>query len=509
MENWSSGYVSEVGYTYGYYSELNPLKMQLALLNSGIKAPVVGTACELGFGQGLSTNFHAIGGLSDWYGTDFNPSQAGFAQYLGADCEYGPKLFDQSFEEFCTRPDLPDFDFIAMHGIWSWVSEENRKIIIEFVRRKLKVGGVLYISYNTMPGWANFAPMRHLLKRHTSQFGGDAVGLGSRIDTAFQFTGELFGIDSQFTKSAEGIVKRFENFKKQDKSYLAHEFFNKDWEPQYFSEVANSLEQSKLSFACSAHYIDTVNSINFTDSQLSFLQKIEDTHFREEIKDFITNQQFRRDYWVKGPRKLSGLERYEALRKQKVILCFGKNHIPKSVQGMLGKADLQSSIYGPILDCLGDHDVKSLGDIENSLRTSGLGFDAILQAVIVLIGLGAVAPALIGTRNSKGVQRINQRLMKLARTSNTIQQLVSPITGGPVGVARFNQLFLLARIGGKKSVDDWAQFVWKVLAAQGQKILKDGKTLETADDNLKELRQQAVDFETNVLPVLRALGIAK
>ena len=64
------------------------------------------------------------------------------------------KLFDQAFAEFCARPDLPDFDFIGLHGIWSWISDENRAVIVDFIRRKLKVGGVLYISYNTQPGWA-------------------------------------------------------------------------------------------------------------------------------------------------------------------------------------------------------------------------------------------------------------------------------------------------------------------------------------------------------------------
>jgi len=34
--------------------------------------------------------------------------------------------------------DLPDFDFIGMHGIWSWISEEDRALIVEFIRRKLK-----------------------------------------------------------------------------------------------------------------------------------------------------------------------------------------------------------------------------------------------------------------------------------------------------------------------------------------------------------------------------------
>ena len=64
----------------------------------------------------------------------------------------GAQLFDQSFAEFCNRGDLPHFDFIGLHGIWSWISDENRAVIVDFVRRKLAVGGVLYVSYNTQPG---------------------------------------------------------------------------------------------------------------------------------------------------------------------------------------------------------------------------------------------------------------------------------------------------------------------------------------------------------------------
>jgi hypothetical protein len=33
------------------------------------------------------------------------------------------------------------------------------------------VGGVLYISYNTLPGWAAFAPMRHLMTEHSEIIG--------------------------------------------------------------------------------------------------------------------------------------------------------------------------------------------------------------------------------------------------------------------------------------------------------------------------------------------------
>lgn len=34
MSDWTSGYVADIGYTYGYYSELNPLRIKLAFFNA-------------------------------------------------------------------------------------------------------------------------------------------------------------------------------------------------------------------------------------------------------------------------------------------------------------------------------------------------------------------------------------------------------------------------------------------------------------------------------------------
>ena len=143
MEDWTSGYVADVGYTYGYYPELNPLWARFALLSAGVVPPRSETACELGFGQGVSINIHAAAGPARWWGTDFNPAQAGYARELAEAAGSNATLFDEAFEEFCQRSDLPEMDYIGLHGIWSWISDENRACIVDFVRRKLKVGGVL------------------------------------------------------------------------------------------------------------------------------------------------------------------------------------------------------------------------------------------------------------------------------------------------------------------------------------------------------------------------------
>ena len=138
MKDWTAGYVSEIQYTYGYYSELNPLRVKLAFLNNGLKCPKFVSACELGFGQGISTNIHAASSLTTWVGNDFNPSQAAFAQELASFSESKARLCDDSFADFAIRDDLPDFDYIGLHGIWSWINEENRIVIVDFIKKYLK-----------------------------------------------------------------------------------------------------------------------------------------------------------------------------------------------------------------------------------------------------------------------------------------------------------------------------------------------------------------------------------
>lgn len=82
------------------------------------------------------------------------------------------------------------------------------------------------------------------------------------------------------------------------------------------------------------------------------------------------------------------------------------------------------------------------------------------------------------------------------------------MTGGGVQVGRINQLFLLAIKQGKEKPADWAAFVWDILSAQGQRLVKDGATLETTEDNVAELTTQANTFAEKALPLLKVLRVA-
>ena len=511
MSNWTAGYVADIGYTYGYYTELNPLRLKLAFLKAGLIAPTVMNACELGFGQGLSVNVHAAASGVQWSGTDFNPSQAAFAQELARDAESGARLYDDAFLEFSNRKDLPDFDYIGLHGIWSWISDENRAVIVDFIRRKLKVGGVLYISYNTMPGWASFAPMRHLITQHAEVMGTTGNGILKRVDGALEFAEKLMQTEPLYAKANPLVNERLKQVKAQNNHYLAHEYFNKDWHPMHFSTMAEWLEPAKLGFACSAHYLTHIDVVNLTPEQQQLLNELPDPMFRESTRDFMVNQQFRRDYWVKGPRKLGAVETTESWRDQRLILVTPPADISLEIAGILGKATMSETVYKPILDLMGDYKIRTFRQIEEAMAPHGIVFLQLQQAVMILADGGHLLaaqdePTVKAAR--KKCDRLNYAIKKKSQESSEISFLASPVTGSGIIITRFPQLFLLAIDAGKTKPADMAAHAWRLLLVCGQKLVNEGKTLETPEENLAELTRQAEEFFQKKLPILKALQIA-
>jgi len=305
---WDSEYISEIGYLYGYYSELSPVRLKLALLSKGIQHSVSDSPnyLELGFGQGLSLNINAAVTSGKFYGTDFNPGQAAHAIDLSAASGKDIKIFDDSFEELAKRSDLPQFDIIALHGIWSWVSDESRSAIIDIVSRKLKTGGILYISYNVTPGWSPSVPLRHLMSEYAKRSA--TGGILSRVEQSIAFVDNVMNSNAAYFMANPALKDRLQQIKKLDKSYIAHEYFNSFWDPMPFSKVADMLDSAKLTFGASANILDNIEAISVPEMAQDTLNQITDPILRETTKDYFINQQFRRDIFVKGPRYLTEFE---------------------------------------------------------------------------------------------------------------------------------------------------------------------------------------------------------
>lgn len=508
MSSWTGGYVADINYTYGFYRELTPAVLTSAALAKGLRAPNLGgpaTYCELGCGQGFSANLLAAANPNiEIYANDFLPSQIAWAQALAADAGTPNVNFsDASFQEYIHDASLPQFDFITLHGIYSWVSVENRQAIVDFIARKLKVGGLVYISFNTLPGWAGAMPIRRLLVEHTGMTGGP---LTMRIDKAIAFADRMTEANAAYIRDTHGVKPRLEKMRSNSRSYLAHEYFNRDWTPFYFSDVAKDLSEAKLTYLGSAHLLDHIDGVNMTPQHQAMLNEVADPVFRETVRDYLTLAQFRRDVFVRGPLTMNPLDAENGWRDLRLVLSIPREGFPLKVTGPLGEINLHPETYNPILDALasGPKTVEQL--IANPVLKE-FGWIRLQEAIKILIGSTHVQPCLDAKGDAKRAQRtkaFNAAVMKRARWSNELTTLASPVTGGGVPLDRFQQMFIVAL--QEKQADPPAH-VWSLIEAQGQKLLKEGATIETPEDNVAELRARYAVFTTKSLPVLHQLGI--
>ena len=284
-----------------------------------------------------------------------------------------------------------------------------------------------------------------------------------------------------------------------------------------FADIARELEGAKLQFACSARLLDHVHIMHLTTDQQVLLGGIGDTVLRETTRDFMVNQQFRADLWIKGGRRMTTFERARRLGDQRVMLTQPPAVVLEGkMTSVLGEARFKSEVYGPVLQALADHAPHTLREVTQSAAKEGLDAATVEQAIIVLAGSGrltSVAHDTDAARASEAARRLNAELLQRQLDAGGLDYLVSPVQGGGFPVGALDQLFLAAMQQpgmSKPGVDhsaDWARWVWQVMEARNQRVMKEGKALETAEEALAALTAQAAVFGRDSLPILRALRI--
>lgn len=512
-DDWNEGYFTEVSYTYGYYREVNPVFQRFCLLLRGFATLGGGTAnhCELGFGQGVSVSIHAAANPGHYVATDFNPAHAAHANTLAEAARSDAKLYDDSFEQILNRVDLPQFDSISLHGIWTWVSRDNHKIIAEFARRYLKPGGVFYISYNCFPGWSPAYPLRQLFASY-DRFATTPNGASERVIAALKFTEALLAANPKYGKTVPQLGEKLKSIMTQNPNYLAHEYLNREWNCMYFTDVVDALSLAKLDYVTTAAPLDAVmDALNIPLEGMEFLNKIDHPILREQARDYFVNQQFRKDLYVRGAVRLSPFEQRERLLDTRFVLVQPADSISLKVTSAAGEVTLQEAVYKPLITALAQQNYapKTLRELAAALPDTQ--YPALQQAISILVGMGNAAPCqsvAAEKQVSVSCQSLNQYLCERAQFGNEIQTLASPVTGGGISVNRVHQLFLVGIKQGKKRPAEWAQFVWEVLSSQDQRLIKENKTLETAEENMAEMTRRAIEFREKNIPMLKALQIA-
>jgi len=76
----------------------------------------------------------------------------------------------------------------------SWIS----------VRRKLRAGGLVYVSYNCLPGWAPAIPVRQLMTLYGDYGGGQMASPEGTIEGALKFSTDVLKTGQLFSRESVG-----------------------------------------------------------------------------------------------------------------------------------------------------------------------------------------------------------------------------------------------------------------------------------------------------------------
>jgi len=466
--------------------------------------------CELGCGDGATTlSLAACYPLGRFWGIDLNPSHIAKAESLAHEAGLDNVTFIAADVATYDRSLLPNFDYITMHGLYAWVPLGVQAAIRDFVSTKLRPGGLVYLSYNAMPGWGSVSPLREYF------VGRAAVLQGDPVSVARQVVSELVALKQQqapfFRENpvAADIVTRLAD---ADPRYVVHEYLGGSWFPRYFTEIHDDFTAIGLRFVAEAGVIESLLPHSVAPAFVEKLEQATDIRERESLRDFIQNRFFRRDVY-RRPREADSEQ--TSVRPLHDTL-FGLIADPRQIPNTMHLPDAPSvSLQGPWFERvkrLIGYRVLTLDELLADPELARVNPGQLIESLQLLSASGFCVPC--ATREIEPprgpsehiavVPRLNAALLARHDWTEPSLTLASPVLGSGITLnaleaALLNSLHLRESLDWL--VEQLAQHGIVVRGADDGQVISDQRAARQA------LQQAMQQFQRYKLPKLAYLGI--
>ena len=490
-------YLTDTPYTWGYYTELNPVFLNYVCVLNGHEARPLDrpfTYCDLGSGNGVTvTGLAQLFPQASFFGIDFNAEHVANGAALAADAKLSNiKFLHADFGALDARA-LPDFDFVVLHGVYSWIDPETRNRVREFLAAKVKPGGVVYVSYDCLPGWAAIAPLCELMVQHTRALVTDS---STKASAALDFLKFLRDHKAAFFEDNPPLKVFLDEIAAQDIRYVAHEFFGAAVKPYYFREVATEMRSAGLIYSGSA-----VAHLNFIDLAVPaefrpLLAKSASRHEYESNGDFIRNQRFRKDVYVKGPPTLDEASQNAALAG----IPFGTVCDAPSFKRAVRFGEIELKYIADVFELVIEHTstgAKTARELHDIAELSRYSPELILDAVRFLSAGGQLVPfgrrthapaaAALQAERYEFAVPFNIAVLKARLLRQPAIGLIGGAAGIGIEVAMADALFALCSVEAPRDqVAEWA--FQRLIEARQQMVADDGSETDAIATALEAFR---------------------
>jgi SAM-dependent methyltransferase len=511
MSDWTHGYNVSQGYTYGFYREIAPDWLDLCTLASGRVPPRRDANggfryLELGCGQGFGLCLLAAANPAGAFvGIDFHAGQIAHAIDLAAASGLtNIRFVEGDFAELGADwpADLGKFDYIALHGIYSWIPPEVRQALLRCLASATATGGLVYNAYNTQPGWVSTMPFQHMTQRLqtvTNASNGEAFDASVAMFEAM-FANSPLAEGLPLLKARVAAVKASDNV-----AYLGQEYLHGHWQPFWFSEVAAELGSAKLDYVGSATAVEQLLPGILPPAAQKLVTSQRDPIFAQEVLDCITTQSFRRDIFCRGlrPAPAAGLDLV-----METVFLRTKAVMPTEVtiDTTFGDMLLQPEVFGPILEKLGEASM-TLGEIAALPVFKGATHANVMQTAMMLLQNGAVAVVPRRPTDPAPAQRFNATVARAVSRGLPYGHLAAPVLASALPASDIDCMLIDSYLADPAT--DQASLVAGLrqrLQKLGRSLTQEGKRLEGRDAE-QRLGELAAGFLQDDLARWQRLGV--
>jgi SAM-dependent methyltransferase len=198
-----------------------------------------------------------------------------------------------------------EFDFIVCHGVFSWVTPQVQDRILAVCAERLAPNGVVYLSYNTYPGWGLRRMIRELMLFHTGPMDDPAQKI-AQSRAVLDFVARGVAKKDPDDPYGRVLAQEVEIVRGASDSYLFHEHLEQENHPVYFHELVGRAAQAGLQFLCESSQRDLTRFL-YAGRRTPPLARGEEEFLRlEQYADFFANRPFRASLLCKAGVELRG-----------------------------------------------------------------------------------------------------------------------------------------------------------------------------------------------------------
>jgi hypothetical protein len=184
-------------------------------------------------------------------------------------------------------PSLGAFDYIVAHGVYSWVPPPVRDAMLALARDRLSPQGVMFVSYNVLPG----ARVRQVAWDVLHYATDGIADPRERMDAARRLARIIADGAPALQEGDEALRAEFRGLAQRPDSSLFHDDLALPNDPVYFHEFAAHAARFGLAYLAEAD-VYTMSGVGLSADARALVGTL-DAAGREQYLDFVRLRRFR------------------------------------------------------------------------------------------------------------------------------------------------------------------------------------------------------------------------